>query len=190
MNKQLNLFLQNTASKFLFFIILLLCNYACDKTQDNTSNDLNFKTLKGQDCKDCEGYLVITKGKQSDTIKGGQWGKVVNYNTFKIQGKKYLFTNFTYSYQMGTKLNEYKIYSLEKKQYLKKLFEKAIVVYEEKNMKEKNVSINYTMERDVQVTLKDSIGFLVKMKIKKCPELENVSCHEIFDDTNLEYYTY
>lgn len=57
-------------------------------------------------------------------------------------------------------------------------------------MKEKNVSINYTMERDVQVTLKDSIGFLVKLKIKKCPELENVPCQEIFDDTNLEYYIY
>lgn len=80
----------------------------------NISNVLNFKTIKDYDCKDCEGYLVITRGKQSDTIEGGQWGKVVNYNTFKIQGKKYLFTNFTYSYQMGTKLNEYKIYSLEK----------------------------------------------------------------------------
>lgn len=179
-------------SRTILYLLLqlIIIFYSCNNSNDNISYNLNFKTQKGQDCKDCEGYLIITKGKQSDTIKGGQWGKVVNYITFNIKGKKYLLTNFTYSYQMGTKLNEYKIYSLEKQQYLKKLFEKAIVVYEERNMKEKNVSINYTMERDVQVTFKDSIGFLVKMKIKKCPELENVPCQEIFDDTNLEYYTY
>ena len=46
------------------------------------------------------------------------------------------------------------------------------------------------MSREIKVSLKDSIGFFIKMKLKKCPEIEGENCETIFEDTSLEYYTY
>ncbi|MBV2224147.1 MAG: hypothetical protein KUL74_04760 [Cloacibacterium sp.] len=178
--------------KRIIFLLLIFVFYlfSCDKAKQNDYDNISFKVYKGEDCKDCQGKLVVVKGKQIDTIQGGQWGQNLNYKTFKIKNKNYLFTNFTYSYQMGTRLKEYKIFSLDDSQYLKKIFEKVIVEYEERNMKENGVYMNYIMNRDVKVSLKDSIGFIVKMKIEKCPEIENTPCIEIFNDTSLEYYKY
>lgn len=73
---------------------------------------------------------------------------------------------------------------------MKKLFEKAITEYKENNLTEYGISINYLMSREIKVSLKDSIGFFINMKVKKCPEIEGKDCETIFEDTSLEYYTY
>jgi len=91
---------------------------------------------------------------------------------------------------MGERLNEYRIYSLESSTFMKKLFEKAITAYKERNLTEKGMSINYIISREIKVSLKDSLGFFIKMKVKKCPEIEGENCETIFEDNNLEYYTY
>ena len=46
------------------------------------------------------------------------------------------------------------------------------------------------MSREIKVSLKDSIGFFIKMKLEKCIEIEGENCETIFEDTSLEYYTY
>ena len=67
---------------------------------------------------------------------------------------------------------------------MKKLFEKAITEYKENNLIENGISINYLMSREIKVSLIDSIGFFIKMKI------EGENCETIFENTSLEYYTY
>ncbi len=179
--------------KFTFLVILalIIINSSCsNKKEDNSGFDVKFKTIKGDDCHNCFGKLVVSKGSLVDTIKGGQWGKCVEYHKFNIKSKEYLFTSFSYSYPMGERCNEYKIYSLESTTFMKKLFEKAITEYKENNQTENEISINYIMSREIKVSLKDSIGFFIKMKVKKCPEIEGVDCETIFEDTSLEYYTY
>ena len=175
----------------LVVLTLLLINFSCsNKKQDNAGFDVKFETIKGNDCHNCFGKLVVSKGSLVDTIKGGQWGKNVDYQTIKINSKEYLFTSFSYSYPMGERCNEYKIYSLESSSFMKKLFEKAITEYKENNLTENGISINYLISREIKVSLKDSIGFFIKMKVKKCPEIEGENCETIFEDTSLEYYTY
>ena len=66
----------------------------------------------------------------------------------------------------------------------------TITEYKENNLTENGISINYLMSREIKVSLKDSIGFFIKMKVKKCPEIEGEDCETIFEDTSLEYYTY
>ena len=179
--------------KFTFLVILglLVINSSCsNKKQDNPGFDVKFQTIKGDDCHNCYGKLVVSKGSLVDIIKGGQWGKNVDYQTFNINSKEYLFTSFCYSYPMGERCNEYKIYSLESSTFMKKLFEKAITEYKENNLSENGISINYQISRDIKVSLKDSIGFFVKMKVKKCPKIEGEDCETIFEDSSLEYYTY
>ena len=179
--------------KFISLVVLtiLIINVSCsNKKHDNSGFDVKFKTIKGDDCHNCFGKLVVSKGSLVDTIKGGQWGKNVDYQTLKINSKEYLFTSFSYSYPMGERCNEYKIYSLESNTFMKKLFEKVITEYKENNLTENEVSINYIMSREIKVSLIDSIGFFVKMKVKKCPEIEGEDCETIFEDTSLEYYTY
>jgi hypothetical protein len=181
----------NKKFTFLVVITILVINVSCsNKKEDNSGFDVKFKTIKGDDCHNCFGKLVVSKGSLVDTIKGGQWGKNVDYQTLKINSKEYLFTSFSYSYPMGERCNEYKIYSLESTTFMKKLFEKAITEYKENNQTENEVSINYIMSREIKVSLKDSIGFFIKMKVKKCPEIEGVDCVTIFEDTSLEYYSY
>ena len=175
----------------LVILTLLVINFSCsNKKQDNVGFDVKFETIKGNDCHNCFGKLVVSKGSLVDTIKDGQWGKSVDYQTFNINSKEYLFTSFSYSYPMGERCNEYKIYSLESSSFMKKLFEKAITEYKENNLTENEISINYLISREIKVSLKDSIGFFVKMKVKKCPEIEGQDCETIFEDTSLEYYTY
>jgi len=179
--------------KFISLVVLTLVaiNFSCsNKKEDNSGFDVKFKTIKGDDCHNCFGKLVVSKGSLVDTIKGGQWGKSVDYQTFKINSKEYLFTSFSYSYPMGERCNDYKIYSLESTTFMKKLFEKAITEYKENNQTENGISINYIMSREIKVSLKDSIGFSIKMKVNKCPEIEGEDCETIFEDTSLEYYTY
>jgi len=179
--------------KFASIVILtlLVFNFSCsNKKEDNSGFDVKFKTIKGDDCHNCFGKLVVSKGSLVDTIKGGQWGKNVDYQTLKINSKEYLFTSFSYSYPMGERCNEYKIYSLESTTFMKKLFEKAITEYKEKNLTENGIPTNYIMSREIKVSLKDSIGFFIKMKVNKCPEIESVDCETIFEDTSFEYYTY
>ncbi len=176
---------------YLVVLTLLLINFSCShKKQDNSGFDLKFETITGDDCHNCFGKLVVRKGSLVDTIKGGQWGKNVNYQTFKINFKEYLFTSFSYSYPMGERCSEYKIYSLESSSFMKKLFEKVITEYKENNLTENGISINYLVSREIKVNLKDSIGFFVKMKVKKCPEIEGQDCETIVEDTSIEYYTY
>ena len=91
---------------------------------------------------------------------------------------------------MGERCNLYKIYSLESSTFVKKLFEKVITQYKERDLTENGISINYLISREIKVSLKDSLGFFIKMKVKKCPEIEGVDCETIFEDTSLEYYTY
>lgn len=170
--------------------IMIIYSSCSNKKQDNSGLDVKFQTIKGDDCHNCFGKLVVSKGSLVDTIKGGQWGKSVDYQTFNIKSKEYLFTSFSYSYPMGERCNEYKIYSLESSTFMKKLFEKAITEYKENNLTENGISVNYLISREIKVSLKDSIGFFVKMKVKKCPEIEGQDCETIFEDTNLEYYTY
>jgi hypothetical protein len=180
-------------NKITYFAIfcLLLINFSCShKKQDNSGVAVKFETLKGDDCHNCYGKLVVSKGSLVDTIKGGQWGKSVDYQTIKINSKEYLFTSFSYSYPMGERCNEYKIYSLESSSFMKKLFEKAITEYKENNLTENGISTNYLISREIKVSLKDSIGFFIKMKVKRCPEIEGKDCETIFEDTNLEYYSY
>lgn len=172
------------------FTIMITCSSCSNKKQDNSGFDVKFETIKGDDCHNCFGKLVVSKGSLVDTIKGGQWGKNVDYQTIKINSKEYLFTRFSYSYPMGERCNEYKIYSLESSSFMKKLFEKAITEYKENNQTENGISINYIISREIKVNLKDSIGFFIKMKVKKCPEIEGEDCETIFEDTSLEYYTY
>jgi hypothetical protein len=175
----------------LVVLTLLVINSSCsNKKQDNSGYDVKFETINGYDCHNCFGKLVISKGSLVDTIKGGQWGKSVNYQTFNINSKEYLFTSFSFSFPMGERCNQYKIYSLESSTFMKKLFEKAITEYKENNLTENGVSINYLISREIKVNLKDSIGFFIKMKVKKCPEIEGENCETIFEDTSLEYYTY
>ena len=181
----------NKKFAYLVVLTLLLINFSCsNKKQDNSSYAVKLETIKGNDCHNCFGKLVVSKGSLVDTIKGGQWGKSVDYQTFNINSKEYLFTSFSYSYPMGERCNEYKIYSLESSSFMKKLFEKAITEYKENNQTENGISINYIISREIKVNLKDSIGFFIKMKVKKCPEIEGVDCETIFEDTSLEYYTY
>jgi hypothetical protein len=176
---------------FLVILVLLVINSSCsNKKPENSAFDVKFQTINGDDCHNCFGKLVVSKGSLVDTIKGGQWGKNVDYQTFNINSKEYLFTSFTYSYPMGERCNEYKIYSLESSSFMKKLFEKAITEYKENNLTENRISVNYIISREIKVSLKDSIGFFVKMKVKKCPEIEGEDCETIFEDTSLEYYTY
>lgn len=172
-------------------LTIIIINSSCsNKKQDNSGFDVKFEAIKGDDCHNCFGKLVVNKGSLVDTIKGGQWGKTVDYQTFNINSKKYLFTSFSYSYPMGERCNEYKIYSLESSTFMKKLFEKSITEYKENNLTENGISVNYLISRDIKVNLKDSIGFFVKMKVNKCPEIEGKDCETIFEDTSLEYYTY
>jgi hypothetical protein len=181
----------NKKFAYLIVLTLLLINFSCsNKKQDNSGFSVKFEPIKGDDCHNCFGKLVVSKGSLVDTIKGGQWGKNVDYQTIKINSKEYLFTSFSYSYPMGERCNEYKIYSLESSSFMKKLFEKAITEYKENNQTENGISINYIISREIKVNLKDSIGFFIKMKVKKCPEIEGVDCETIFEDTSLEYYTY
>jgi hypothetical protein len=91
---------------------------------------------------------------------------------------------------MGERCNSYKIYSLESSTFIKKLFEKVITQYKEMNLTENGISINYLISQEIKVSLKDSLGFFIKMKEKKCAEIESVDCETIFEDTSLEYYTY
>jgi hypothetical protein len=180
-------------NKITYFAIfsLLLINFSCShKKQDNSGVAVKFETLTGDDCHNCYGKLVVSKGSLVDTIKGGQWGKSVDYQRIKINSKEYLFTSFSYSYPMGERCNEYKMYSLESSSFMKKLFEKAITEYKENNLTENGISTNYLISREIKVSLKDSIGFYIKMKVKSCPEIEGEDCETIFEDTNLEYYTY
>jgi len=170
--------------------IMITYSSCSNKKQDNSDFDVKFETIKGEDCHNCFGKLVVRKGSLFYTIKGGQWGKNVDYHKFTINSKEYLFTSFSYSYPMGERCNEYKIYSLESSSFMKKLFEKAITEYKENNLTENGISINYLMSREIKVSLKDSIGFFIKMKVNKCPEIEGVDCETIFEDTSLEYYTY
>ena len=175
----------------LAVLTLLAINFSCsNKKQDNSAFDVKFQTINGDDCHNCFGKLVVSKGSLVDTIKDGQWGKSANYQIFKINSKEYLFTSYSYSYPMGERWGEYKIYSLENSTFMKKLFEKAISEYKEKNLADNQKSINYIISREIKVSLKDSIGFLTKMKVKKCPEIEGENCETIFEDTSLEYYTY
>ena len=172
---------------FLVVLTLLVINLSCfNKKQDKSVFDVKFKTITGDDCHNCFGKLVVSKGSLVDTIKGGQWGKTVDYQTFNINSKKYLFTSFTYSYPMGERCSEYKIYSLESATFMKKLFEKAITEYKENNITENGIPTNYIISREIKASLKDSIGFFVKMKVKKCPEIEGEDCETIFEDTSLE----
>ena len=73
---------------------------------------------------------------------------------------------------------------------MKKLFEKVITKYKERNQAEKDISINHSIFRDIKISLKDIIVFAITTKLKKWPELEGVDCETIFEDTSLEYYTY
>ena len=50
-------------------------------------------------------------------------------------------------------------------------FEKVIAEYKENNEIENGISINYLMSREIKVSLKDSIGFFIKMKLEKCIEI-------------------
>jgi hypothetical protein len=176
---------------FLVVLALLVINSSCsNKKQDNSDFEVKFETITGDDCHNCFGKLVVSKGRLVDTIKGGQWGKNVDYQTFNIKSKEYLFTSFSYSYPMGERCNEYKIYSLESSTFMKKLFGKVITEYKENNLTENGISINYIISREIKVNLKDSIGFFTKMKVNKCPEIEGEDCETIFEDTSLEYYTY
>lgn len=112
--------------KSLLIFTILTINFSCsNKKQDNSGFALKFETIKGDDCHNCFSKLVVSKGTSVDTIKGGQWGKSVDYQTLKINSKEYLFTSFSYSYPMGERCNEYKIYSLESSTFMKKLFEKV-----------------------------------------------------------------
>ncbi len=175
----------------LAVITLLLFVSSCsNKKPDESSIEVKIQSIKGDDCHNCFGKLVVSKGSLIDTIKDGQWGKSANYQIFKINSKEYLFTSYSYSYPMGERWGEYKIYSLENSTFMKKLFEKAISEYKEKNLSDNQKSINYIISREIKVSLKDSIGFLTKMKVKKCPEIEGENCETIFEDTSLEYYTY
>ena len=91
----------------LVILSILVINFSCsNKKQDNAGFDVKFKTIKGNDCHNCFGKLVVSKGSLVDTIKGGQWGKSVDYQTFNINSKEYLFTSFSYSYPMGERCNE------------------------------------------------------------------------------------
>ena len=171
-------------------ILLLFVSSCSNKRPDESSIEVKIQSIKGDDCHNCFGKLVVSKGSLIDTIKDGQWGKSANYQIFKINSKEYLFTSYSYSYPMGERWGEYKIYSLESSTFMKKLFEKAIAEYKENNEIENGMSINYTMSRDIKVSLKDSIGFFIKMKVEKCPEIEGKKCETIFEDTSLEYYTY
>ena len=153
---------------FLVILALLVINYSCsNKKQDNSGFDVKFQTIKGDECHNCFGKLEVSKGSLVDTIKGGQCGKTVDYQTFNINSKKYLFTSFSYSYPMGERWNEYKIYSLESTTFMKKLFEKAITEYKENNLTENGMSINYLISREIKVSLKESIGFFCKNESKK-----------------------
>jgi hypothetical protein len=179
--------------KITFFLVLtlLMVNYSCsNKKKDNSGNAVKFETINGDDCHNCFGKLVVSKGSLVDTVKDGQWGKHADYQTFKINSMEYLFTSYSYTYPMGERWNEYKIYSLENSTFMKKLFEKAIAEYKENNEIENGMSINYVMSRDIKVSLKDSVGFFIKMKVEKCPEIEGKKRETIFEDTSLEYYTY
>ena len=68
--------------KFTFLVVLtlLIFNYSCsNKKQDNSGFAVKFETLKGDGCHNCFGKLVVSKGSLVDTVKGGQWGKTVDY---------------------------------------------------------------------------------------------------------------
>jgi hypothetical protein len=146
--------------KASLLLTILIINFSgSHKKQDDSNFDIKFETIKGDDCHNCFGKLVVSKGSLVDTIKGGQWGKSVDSQTFKINSNEYLFTSFSYSYPMGERCNQYKIYSLESSSFMKKLFEKAITEYKENNLTENGISINYLMSRKIKVNLKDSIGF-------------------------------
>lgn len=61
----------------LVVLSLLVINFSCSKKkQDESSFDVKFVTIKGEDWHNCYGKLVVSKGSLVDTIKGGQWGKV------------------------------------------------------------------------------------------------------------------
>ena len=60
--------------KFTFFVVLtlLMVNYSCsNKKQDNSGNAVKFHTINGDDCHNCFGKLVVSKGSLVDTIKDG-----------------------------------------------------------------------------------------------------------------------
>ena len=49
-----------------------------------------------------------------------------------------------------------------------------------KEITENGISMNYIISREIKVSLNDSIGFFIKMKVKKCPEIEGQNCETNF----------
>ena len=169
--------------------LLVVLIFGLFYTNAQQKSEISFKEVKHKyGCRNCYGSLVVKKGNFSDTIYGGQWGNTVNYKLVKIDKKDYIHTSYNYGFAMGESYMIHKILSLDEDIFLESVFEKEIKIYQETHRKYNGIPTNFIFERDVQVSIKNGIEFDIKLVVSYCPEVEDESCDQLFEESYIEFF--
>ena len=168
--------------------LLVILIFGLFYTNAQQKSEISFEEIESKYCRNCYGSLVVKKGSFSDTIYGGQWGNSVNYKLIKIKDKEYLNTYYRYGYPGGQAVMEYKIHSIEEQNFLEPIFEKSFELYRETHRDYNDVPTNYIFDRTINIKIKNGIEFDIKLVVSYCPEVEDIPCDQLFEESYTEFY--
>jgi hypothetical protein len=115
-----------------FTIILVFVFGGCMNNLGNQNDSISIRSADNiKDCRICPGYTILTKGKHSDTLLSGHWGKPLSYKIHKVGNDSFLILDGELDFPHGHRFWQFEIYSLQNASYLKLVSRQLHTVYKE-----------------------------------------------------------
>ncbi len=113
-----------------FFLLIISILFGCSNSHNAESYSSEYEvsvTAENNihDCHMCPGYILIKKGKTTDTLNRGNWGKPPYFHQFKANDKSYIALESTY-HLGGISESKLSILSLNEDDYLTSVFDTLI----------------------------------------------------------------
>jgi hypothetical protein len=166
-----------------FLLLLAFTNLSYSQ-----SGNITIKEIRGynQDaCWFCPGKIVVSNGKQTDTISGGQHGNPPNYKILNIHNKKLLVLENDYRFHLGETIKSIQILALENHKFLELIFNKEIRMYRETMDHDVNgKTVFFVYQNNPTVKISSKIEITNNISYEMCPEPDDepdFKCTTIFN---------
>tara|TARA_E500000318_G_C3504435_1_gene189682 strand:+ start:236 stop:790 length:555 start_codon:yes stop_codon:yes gene_type:complete len=138
-------------------------------------------------CRQCTGKLIVSNGKLTDSVFGGQWGYPPDYQIQKINNTDVLILDDEYGYSGGIRIRQLRILLLDKKSFLDEIYKKSIILYYEIHRVKNNVPTNYIYTNDPVIKIDNNLEIKKQVIIQECPEINDERCITLktFEETEL-----
>jgi hypothetical protein len=113
-------------------LIVVLLFWGCKNNSPHQEDLISIRSMNSiKDCRICPGYTILTKGKHSDTLLSGHWGKPLSNKIHKVGSDSFLILDGELDFPHGHRFWQFEIYSLQNASYLKLVSRQLHTVYKE-----------------------------------------------------------